>query len=819
MNTQSNSSAELRVANRNKFRAARNVAMIAAAIFCVAGPWAANARAQGSRKDDVVFNSRGQPLSGATVRVCASTATTTSPCTPLALIYSDVALTQALANPTTSDGMGNYNFYAAPGRYVLEISGPSITTRQIRDVILPNDPTQPTTFSSITTSGNISGFTLSLAGNLTVAGSAAITGTLTVGGAPIPSTSQANAWLASQTFKGPIPWRDVTAFGAKCDGATDDTAAFQAAFNAALADPGGTVYIPWSPASANGCIVKNGISVPAHSYWLNVLQVGNITIPTGGISLIDSGSGDTSNLYWLGVPGQGAGIPQSFGEPSAPTINVFANVPAFHLHADQVRLENLDIRCNTTTADCIDFYAFASAGFADVALVNVNAGMIPGSTGTPANFDCSAALAGGNGCFGISILGGVYFVNTIATIHASINLRDCGGILVGDPQRRMTLMGYGILIQDDGSISGSGLVHIQNILTEAMNGALVTAKVTSAGGGIESLQIDRVDVADCASTCSIVNAAGLLGSSVNGVSVENSSGATLLTAGSHNIQGLWSKNNFEVNDGGVLPTGADVTIQEPGVFNIFGGSAIGTVFATKGSVCLGCLSSTLLTAGNGDTSLHVIDNVNGGNGIGYSSLPGGGSGVTVREDSTNTAAFHTFESPNGGAFTLLFCRPTGGCNGNIAYVHPNGFAFSAEGQTEMYIGDSLGGVSIRRGFQFLNGGGNALTFGGSFAAARTQNFQDASGTIALTSQLPLSGTTSSIGGSALAAGICTTGTASVSSASSSMAVAVSPAADPGTGFTWGAWVSASNTVTVRVCNISGASATPTATAYNVRVSQ
>ncbi len=120
----------------NTFRSMRIAAFILAALFCAAGPWAANTRAQGSRKDDVVFNSRGQPLAGATIRVCTASATTTPPCTPLALIYSDVALTQALANPTTSDGMGNYKFYAAPGRYVIEISGPSITTRQVRDVIL-----------------------------------------------------------------------------------------------------------------------------------------------------------------------------------------------------------------------------------------------------------------------------------------------------------------------------------------------------------------------------------------------------------------------------------------------------------------------------------------------------------------------------------------------------------------------------------------------------------------------------------------------------------------------------------------------------------
>jgi hypothetical protein len=135
----------------------------------------------------------------------------------------------------------------------------------------------------------------------------------------------------------------------------------------------------------------------------------------------------------------------------------------------------------------------------------------------------------------------------------------------------------------------------------------------------------------------------------------------------------------------------------------------------------------------------------------------------------------------------------------------------------MYLGDSLGGVSIRRGLQFLNGGSSALTIGGSFSTARTQNFQDASGTIALTSQLPLSGTTSSIGGSALAAGVCTTGNVTITGLSTTMTAMASPAADPGSGFTWNAWVSSTTTVTVRVCNISGASATPTAETYNVRV--
>lgn len=137
-------------------------------------PAVAPAHAQSSRKDDIVFNSRGIPLAGASVRVCAMPATG-QPCTPLANIYSDSALTQALANPTTTDGMGNYFFYAAPGNYELEISGPQITTKQIPDVILPSNPNSPSF------SGTISAFSLNLSGNLAVTGNTTVIGNLASG--------------------------------------------------------------------------------------------------------------------------------------------------------------------------------------------------------------------------------------------------------------------------------------------------------------------------------------------------------------------------------------------------------------------------------------------------------------------------------------------------------------------------------------------------------------------------------------------------------------------------------------------------------------
>src|SRR2546422_6543507 len=182
-------------------------AILALALHVVPGA-VAPARAQGSRKDDIVFNSRGVPLAGASVRVCLMPASG-QPCTPLALIYSDAALTQALANPTTTDGLGNYFFYAAPGKYEIEISGPAITTKQIPNVILPNDPASPTF------SGAISAFSLTLSGNLTVSGNTTVLGNLASGtlnlanqGTPPGSASSGTVNLYTKTADKRLYYKD-----------------------------------------------------------------------------------------------------------------------------------------------------------------------------------------------------------------------------------------------------------------------------------------------------------------------------------------------------------------------------------------------------------------------------------------------------------------------------------------------------------------------------------------------------------------------------------------------------------------------------------
>jgi hypothetical protein len=81
----------------------------------------------------------------------------------------------------------------------------------------------------------------------------------------------------------------------------------------------------------------------------------------------------------------------------------------------------------------------------------------------------------------------------------------------------------------------------------------------------------------------------------------------------------------------------------------------------------------------------------------------------------------------------------------------------------------------------------------------------------------LAGTTASIGGSLLAAGGCTSGTVTVTGATTAMVAVSDPNTYPGDGLNWSAQVTSANTVTVRVCAV--LALTPTASTYNVRVLQ
>jgi hypothetical protein len=176
-------------------RGALLCAFLLAALFLPA----ASAHAQGSRKQDIVVNRFGQPVAGATVTVCTAGATGT-PCSPLAAIYSNVALTTVQANPFTTDGLGNYSFYAAPGRYQIQFSGAGLTATTIPDVILPCDPSN-CNFNSISVTNGISAFSLTLSGNLSVSGTVT-TGVLNPASISTTQTGTAPAQIGPHWYPG-----------------------------------------------------------------------------------------------------------------------------------------------------------------------------------------------------------------------------------------------------------------------------------------------------------------------------------------------------------------------------------------------------------------------------------------------------------------------------------------------------------------------------------------------------------------------------------------------------------------------------------------
>lgn len=271
--------------------------------------------AQGSRHDDIVFGPSGHPIAGATITVCQATATGT-PCIPLATIYTDATLMVKSPNPFQADGIGNYHFYAPAGRYMVQISGPQISGAiTYPDVILPAD------VSSSGAGNNISAFGLTLGGNLSVAGNATISGTLSsTGFNPGTLTPTTLSVLGNETVTGPRPRVDVTAFGAKGDNTTDDTAAIQAAITAACgsgATGGGSLYLPTAGIGAAYKVTQaqGGASSTAPTFTscsgLMVEGAGNATTmqfmggPTAKI-VVNAGANPSAGPLFY-VPGGGAG--------------------------------------------------------------------------------------------------------------------------------------------------------------------------------------------------------------------------------------------------------------------------------------------------------------------------------------------------------------------------------------------------------------------------------------------------------------------------------------------------------------------------------
>ena len=162
---------------------------------------------------------------------------------------------------------------------------------------------------------------------------------------------------------------------------------------------------------------------------------------------------------------------------------------------------------------------------------------------------------------------------------------------------------------------------------------------------------------------------------------------------------------------------------------------------------------------------------------------GGATGYTVCRGSTSGSELQIYQNP-------------GGFNGNQTYFDdmgnltpsgtcPGGSGTAARGGIEQasYIGVNSPGTGYEVKIVAPSG----------YTANQTFTLPATGGTLAA----PMSGTTGSIGGSALTSGTCASGTATITGATTSMAVVASPVTYPGDAYTWKGYVSATGTVTVK----------------------
>lgn len=348
---------------------------------------------------------------------------------------------------------------------------------------------------------------------------------------------------------------------------------------------------------------------------------------------------------------------------------------------------------------------------------------------------------------------------------------------------------------------------------------------TSSTGGTQCVAIGGAVLANYTTATQVIaigqGAAGNVTSGSQSVFIGTNSGNNITTGGDLIMIGTYRSNN--------AITG--VTNNTSDAIAIGGNNKIGNNDLAIGVNALA--SST--ENGNGSTAighdaLHAV--TTGDNNVGF----GPGAGYVLTTGSNNLIVGN-----NVASATLT----TG--SGNIVIGVSNVVDTAASGSSNTFRMGGTGGVTFSatgldtsvpawqfKGTIALAGSSSGVVTLNPQAAAGTYNFNlpttAGSANQALLSQgggssamtwgtvgLVLSGTSGSIGGGALLAGARATATVSVTGATTSMAVAVTPAVDPGAGITWDGWVSSADTVTVEV--IAVVAGTPTATTYNVRVIQ
>lgn len=338
-------------------------------------------------------------------------------------------------------------------------------------------------------------------------------GTGTFTGGTITGTATFNA---DAFFKSGAPWYDVQAFGAVCDGVTDDTAAITSAYTQLVADlnanggnsgGGGAVHFPHA---SHPCLVHTLTLPTVNKGWIvtdfdNGLIADAISIVGGQNYAFIGHTGNFQGLSGQFVPGPNATIVQANGN-TGPVLDLVG--------VDQVFIQGMNFECApTNNTECV--HAHDNSGIGTV-YVHVDLSMVNNQGSGQAWVTDTSNPANTEG-FGEYFSRSSFEVTLSAPYSSSFI--DAGMINFDHPfwENR------GILFKNAG-ISYDGQLNINDLYTENITNTCVLC-LDSTAGNIEGVQINGAMIADPVGTVYLIKNTGV---NTQAVAVYNPSGSTVV---------------------------------------------------------------------------------------------------------------------------------------------------------------------------------------------------------------------------------------------------------------------------------------------------
>jgi hypothetical protein len=333
---------------------------------------------------------------------------------------------------------------------------------------------------------------------------------------------------------------DVVAYGAKCDGFTDDTVAFNRTISAWQSTRnskggGGILYIPRSYAA---CVVTGGsvkFASGNNGGWLRWIEDNSLLVKASPIRLIGA-----SNIHFEGRTGSALGLFGAGYSDGGTTWETEGNFPALILQGgngqttgatvESIAFDNFNFELNGDSGACAvqirDDPGGSGYGVTKINFRNVIASTNVGPSICTDPHAKNAAVGYGLWCENCSIPQGASFYN-FGVIHIT------GNSYVG----RKT-----ILLQNNG-ISVMSQFKFENIVSEGLNNTPFLT-INSTSGDVWDVVVDRVMVSDSSGNSYLIKNTGTHTLDVEIFASYSSSGVLDPVSTSQGINGLFCVGGY-----------------------------------------------------------------------------------------------------------------------------------------------------------------------------------------------------------------------------------------------------------------------------------